>query len=135
MKTDRFKHAYTSETEYNVIEVFNNGKERIVDPDYGLYLDWIADENEPEIISGNEFITIVEGVPVEDPNKDQIILDRQWANIRAQRDAKLTDCDWTQITDSPNKGIKEWLDYRQALRDITKQDDPYNIKWPEIPED
>ena len=28
-----------------------------------------------------------------------------------------------------------WLDYRQALRDITKQPDPMNIDWPTPPQD
>jgi hypothetical protein len=41
----------------------------------------------------------------------------------------LKDCDWTQLADSPvNKTA--WAAYRQALRDITAQSDPFNIEWP-----
>lgn len=61
--------------------------------------------------------------------------DEKWAAIREKRDKLLTNCDWTQIDDSPKKTIQEWLDYRQALRDITIQDDPFNIIWPVKPEE
>lgn len=61
--------------------------------------------------------------------------DEKWAAIRDKRDKLLTNCDWTQIDDSPKKAIQEWLDYRQALRDITTQVDPFNILWPDKPEE
>lgn len=136
MKTDRFKHAYTSETEYDVIEVFTNGKERKVDPDYELYLDWIADENEPEIVSGSEFITIVDGSPVEDADKDLIIIDRKWDLVRAIRQPILDDTDKYLLSDYPidPDDLNAIITYRQALRDITTQIDPYNIVWPTKPE-
>lgn len=58
----------------------------------------------------------------------------QWAKIRSQRDSLLQSCDWTQLPDVtiPNKA--DWAAYRQALRDITHQSDPYNIVWPTSPE-
>lgn len=58
------------------------------------------------------------------------------AAIRTQRDALLTDSDWTQLADSPLAAERkaEWAIYRQALRDmpasITDLDDP---KWPTEP--
>jgi hypothetical protein len=53
----------------------------------------------------------------------------QWQVIRIQRNQMLKDTDWTQLSDSPVDKA-EWATYRQALRDITKQDDPFNITWP-----
>lgn len=59
----------------------------------------------------------------------------QWANIRSERNAKLAACDWTQLSDAPISNIEaqEWASYRQALRDITTQTDPFNITWPQEP--
>jgi hypothetical protein len=57
----------------------------------------------------------------------------QWAEIRAERNAKLSQCDWTQLPDAP-ADTAIWALYRQELRDITTQDDPFNITWPSEPE-
>jgi hypothetical protein len=56
----------------------------------------------------------------------------QWAEIRAERNAKLSQCDWTQLPDAPVDTVV-WATYRQALRDITTQHDPFNIAWPASP--
>ena len=56
----------------------------------------------------------------------------QWAYIRAKRNTRLADCDWTQLPDAP-ASTTTWAVYRQALRDITLQDDPFNILWPVAP--
>lgn len=56
----------------------------------------------------------------------------QWASVRAQRNAKLAACDWTQLPDAPVDAAV-WATYRQALRDITLQADPFNIVWPTAP--
>ena len=57
----------------------------------------------------------------------------QWAKIRKQRDSLLSSCDWTQLPDVTIPNKTEWASYRQALRDITNQADPYNIVWPSNP--
>lgn len=57
----------------------------------------------------------------------------QWAVIRAERNAKLVASDWTQVADAPVDSAA-WAVYRQALRDITTQADPFNIIWPTKPE-
>lgn len=59
----------------------------------------------------------------------------QWAKIRSQRDLLLSSCDWTQLPDVPfvEQARQEWATYRQALRDVTSQADPYNIEWPVAP--
>lgn len=55
-------------------------------------------------------------------------------SVRADRNKRLADCDWTQLPDSPvDKDI--WAIYRQALRDVTKQAGfPWTIDWPEAPQ-
>jgi hypothetical protein len=56
-----------------------------------------------------------------------------WAAVRAERDAKLSACDWTQLPDAPVDAAA-WATYRQALRDLPQtQTDPFNIVWPEQP--
>ena len=57
----------------------------------------------------------------------------QATSVRATRDAKLAECDWTQVADAPvDKAV--WATYRQALRDITAQEGfPWTVEWPESP--
>ena len=57
-------------------------------------------------------------------------VDSQWQVIRNQRNQLLKDSDWTQLADTPVDKDK-WALYRQELRDITTQADPFNIEWPE----
>lgn len=40
--------------------------------------------------------------------------------------------DWAALPDVPLTVEKraEWANYRQALRDVTLQEDPFNITWP-----
>lgn len=54
--------------------------------------------------------------------------------VRHHRNMLLYNCDWTQLADTPiNKPI--WLEYRQALRDISLQAGfPFKIEWPIKPE-
>lgn len=56
----------------------------------------------------------------------------QWAIVRTQRNAKLAASDWTQLPDAPVDAA-EWAEYRQALRDVTDQTDPFDIAWPTAP--
>lgn len=65
------------------------------------------------------------------PQTDEQIA-AQWASIRADRNKRLADCDWTQLPDAPVDATA-WAAYRQELRDITAQPDPFNIIWPTAP--
>jgi len=57
----------------------------------------------------------------------------QAKSVRATRDEKLKDSDWTQVADAPVDKAA-WATYRQALRDVTAQDGfPWTITWPEKP--
>ena len=56
----------------------------------------------------------------------------QWTTIRSDRDNRLKDTDWVSIraADTATPMSAEWASYRQALRDITTQSDPFSITWP-----
>ena len=58
--------------------------------------------------------------------------DAAWAALRAERNRRLAECDWTQLPDVPVDG--RWAGYRQALRDLPSETpDPLNPLWPEAP--
>jgi len=59
------------------------------------------------------------------------LINQQWANIRLERDRKLQDTDWRASSDRTL--TDDWRAYRQALRDVPTQTDPYNIAWPTEP--
>jgi hypothetical protein len=60
-------------------------------------------------------------------------LENQWEEIRVQRNQLLSECDWTQLTDVSTEIKQNWVEYRQSLRDITSQSNPFNITWPTKP--
>ena len=54
--------------------------------------------------------------------------------VRADRNQRLKDSDWTQVADAPVDKAA-WAAYRQALRDVTAQEGfPWNVQWPTQPE-
>lgn len=56
-----------------------------------------------------------------------------WAELRAERDRLLVNCDWTQVPDAPVDQAA-WAVYRQALRDLPDNtQDPRNPAWPTPP--
>jgi hypothetical protein len=57
----------------------------------------------------------------------------QAKSVRATRDDKLAETDWTQVADAPvDKTV--WATYRQALRDITAQSGfPWTVTYPDKP--
>ena len=59
--------------------------------------------------------------------------EQKWAQVRDQRNAFLVASDWTQLPDIPAATRAIWAAYRQQLRDITQQTDPFNISWPTAP--
>lgn len=58
-------------------------------------------------------------------------------HVRQDRNSRLTQCDWTQLDDTPldNVAKAQWAAYRQALRDLPDQAGfPFNVIWPNQPE-
>ena len=61
-------------------------------------------------------------------------IENQWEQIRVARNEILKECDWTVLPDSPvSASIEEWKTYRQQLRDVTSQSNPFEIVWPTHP--
>ena len=59
--------------------------------------------------------------------------DRKATEVRAERNAKLSATDWTQIADA-TVDKAAWATYRQALRNIPTQSGfPNTIIWPDAP--
>ncbi len=77
---------------------------------------------------GDEYVFIV------DPAKLAAKTQAQWTQVRAQQRQKLYESDWTcSVTDYEVPNKPEWVQYRAALRDVTKQADPFAIVWPVAP--
>ena len=80
---------------------------------------------------------IVYTVSVVDKTAEEIAADlnSKAAQIRNQRNQLLSASDWTQVLDAPINRTA-WAAYRQALRDITSQEDfPNNVVWPKNPDE
>jgi hypothetical protein len=62
-------------------------------------------------------------------------INQKWEGIRDNRNTLLKECDWTVLVDSPLSGsvLENWKTYRQELRDVTSQENPFNIVWPNQP--
>ena len=58
-----------------------------------------------------------------------------WASVRTERDKLLANTDWRLLRAAETQTPVDdaWLTYRQELRDITNQPDPFNVVWPEPP--
>jgi hypothetical protein len=101
-----------------------------------------AEINSNQFYDGSDFVIeedeVVEYQKVRNktPEEIQEEIDNKWESIRYERNKKLLECDWTQLKDSPISEQKqqEWQTYRQSLRDIPLQSDPFNIVWPTKPE-
>ena len=98
--------------------------------------------NSNQFYDGSDFVIeateVVEYQKVK--NKTQQDIDNEtnnkWIKIRYDRNKLLLESDWTQISDNSLTEIQKglWRIYRQSLRDITLQPDPFNISWPTPPE-
>jgi hypothetical protein len=110
--------------------------------------EWVAHENRRGQMFSNpakpeEVITLSEldeappsgWTPYGETQRQQDALAHTWKAVRSQRNSRLQASDWTQIPDPPLAAQKkqQWAQYRQALRDVTNQPDPFNIQWPTPP--
>ena len=75
-----------------------------------------------------------EGTAVEQMARYKAGMDTEQARrIRADRNTRLNDSDWSQLADS-TADKAAWATYRQALRDIpTSEGFPWNVTWPDAP--
>lgn len=70
----------------------------------------------------------------EEITADAVVVPPTAEQVRAFRDMRLKDSDWTQVADAPVDKAA-WAEYRQALRDVPNQSGfPATVNWPPIPE-
>lgn len=90
-------------------------------PEYDWMTQWIELENEPD--ENNVLQWVIR--EYDDAEKE--------INIRKMRDGLLRETDWMVLSDNLEPP-QEWLDYRQALRDVPQQDTfPNAVTWPTKP--
>lgn len=89
---------------------------------------------EPYIKDNKVYVCMLEDLSEQEKQnyQNQLILS-QWDIVRQMRDQKLKDTDYTQLSDVNISNKQDYVVYRQQLRDITTQTDPYNIVWPTKP--
>jgi hypothetical protein len=85
-------------------------------------------------------VTWYEGDPYTEDELAQAISDAparmSMKSLRAERDMKLAETDWTQVPDSPLDDATKalWATHRQALRDITNTYSSLDdVVWPTKP--
>ena len=83
---------------------------------------------DPYVKEGKVYNVLV--TDTDDADKSRLTKNK-WREVRSERDRLLTDTDWRATSDRTL--TDNWRDYRQALRDIPTQTDPYNITWPTAP--
>lgn len=92
-------------------------------------------------IVGSEATPLGEGqlsiVDILGENPHQAANESQWVIVRAERDKRLLESDWSDTASAQTRlsseVLAQWATYRQALRDITKQNNPFMIVWPDKP--
>ena len=133
---------------FNLKEKYNN----VSFPNNGPSQEWLEENNlysvtvfkqhdrnteklvscEPYFENNQVFLVTVQQLTEEEINSKN---ESQWANVRSTRNNLLKDSDWTALVDVDLSAEKksEWAIYRQALRDITTQQNPFSITWPTAP--
>jgi hypothetical protein len=85
---------------------------------------------QPYLIDGVCFTVAVEEKTPEDIESD---LNSLALKVRAERNRKLSETDWTQLSDS-TADKEAWANYRRALRDVPTQEGfPRQVDWPSYP--
>ncbi|MAG49492.1 hypothetical protein CMO86_07510 [Candidatus Woesearchaeota archaeon] len=105
------KVIQTSETEFDV------------HPSYT----WVDATSDTEV--GGTYVDGVFGPRDTSTSAERLAL--QWAYIRSERNKRLSETDYLALSDQTLSS--DMTTYRQALRDLTTQSDPYNITWPTKP--
>ena len=98
--------------------------------------EWVLEQNTSEIERFEFTLADFPDAPVPEMpnyNHDQHQLEQEAEEVRTQRDALLSQSDWTQVPDAP-VDQQAWAEYRQALRDVPQQAGfPTEITWPVKP--
>lgn len=104
--------------------------------------------SEPSADSGRALITIPDSVAIpqvvvrviqSDSGLefivDQDAIDQQWRNVKEGRNQRLAASDWVcSVSDFVHPKKEEFIVYRQALRDLMAQPNPFALVWPSAPQ-
>ena len=90
-------------------------------------------------VNGNEIILDEDAIAEE---VSKLLADVPMKRLRAERNQKLVDSDWTQNRDVTLSNDSDWKTYRQTLRDLPSKSEPQldengqltNVTWPTKPE-
>jgi len=86
----------------------------------------------PNVLKNGQIIEVPEWDLRTEAERQADAVATQAASVRQQRDALLTETDWTALSDSTL--TTDMAAYRQALRDVPEQEGfPYTIIWPSRP--
>ena len=106
-ENDEEKKVYLYDT-YRISHSYNNNINEFIEKNYNELIEFAQNEEKDELSQ----------------------------EARAKREKLLLDSDWTDLVHSPliDEQKEKWEEYRQALRDISKQENfPYKIEWPQKP--
>jgi hypothetical protein len=88
-------------------------------------------EGTPTLIDGVYYQNWVQNDATEAEIANKI--ENKWIEVREIRSQLLTETDWTQLSDILTETKALYTSYRQDLRDITSQSNPFNLVWPVKP--
>ena len=127
---DADNYCYARRLTEEQVQHFGVHKKQIVTPPYHEPATQSLEEGPALLIDG----VWTQNYIVSDLSADESAakVGAQWDVIRAERNKLLVESDWTQLPDAPVDAAA-WATYRQALRDITDQANPFAIVWPESP--
>ena len=132
LKEDYPNTSFPENLGQNILDEYNIHQVNVVEVPLDHTKNYI--ESTPTLLNGNYFQNWI----VSDATQEQIDqrIQNKWSGVRSVRNLYLSECDWTQLPDSPLTPEKkeEWAVYRQELRNVTSQSDPFNITWPTKPE-
>lgn len=111
-------HRYLTESDYIVVELFDNGGERTIPKDQHDYLSWIEQGNTPIITAAGRFMSVVNGQIVVDPNKDAILAAEAIEENNKTARQNLYDIDMKTI-----RALREWAASREDATEWLKQRD------------
>lgn len=112
-------------TEFGVVTVHN-----VAQPSIDVQTEKL-EEGTPAF-NGTQWQQVWNVVPLS-AEEQQRIADNKAERVRAERNKRLTDSDWTQTPDAPVDAAA-WISYRAELRAVPEQPGfPNDVNWPVEP--
>jgi len=127
---DADNYCYARRLTDEQVERFGVHKKQIVTPPYHEPATQSLDEGPALLVDGVWMQNYIVSDLDADASAEKV--GTQWIVIRAERNRLLVASDWTQLPDV-SADAAAWATYRQALRDITTQANPFAIVWPQGP--